>query len=35
VTGFWLMIVATALTVISAYDYLSGAWDMLIGRRRD
>ncbi len=35
VAGFWLMIVATALTVISAYDYLSGAWDMLIGRRRD
>ncbi len=34
-TGFWLMIVATVLTIVSAYDYLSGAWDMLIGTRRD
>ncbi len=33
--GFWLMVVATALTLISAYDYLSGAWEMLIGTRRD
>jgi CDP-diacylglycerol--glycerol-3-phosphate 3-phosphatidyltransferase len=32
VTGFWLMVVATALTVISAIDYLAGASTMLIGR---
>lgn len=35
IVGFWLMVVATALTVVSGYDYLAGAWDMLIGRRRD
>jgi CDP-diacylglycerol---glycerol-3-phosphate 3-phosphatidyltransferase len=33
--GFWLMILATVLTVVSAYDYLSGAWGMLLGRRGD
>jgi CDP-diacylglycerol--glycerol-3-phosphate 3-phosphatidyltransferase len=33
--GFWLMVVATALTVVSGYDYVAGAWDMLTGRRRD
>lgn len=33
--GFWLMVVATALTLVSGYDYVAGAWDMLIGRRRD
>ena len=31
-TGFWLMIVATALTVISAIDYLAGASRILTGR---
>lgn len=31
-TGFWLMIVATALTVISAIDYLAGASSILTGR---
>jgi CDP-diacylglycerol--glycerol-3-phosphate 3-phosphatidyltransferase len=35
VTGFWLMVVATALTVISAIDYLAGASTMLIGRGSD
>ena len=30
--GFWLMIVATALTVISAIDYLAGASRILMGR---
>jgi CDP-diacylglycerol--glycerol-3-phosphate 3-phosphatidyltransferase len=34
-TGFWLMIVATVLTIVSAYDYLAGAWGMLLGRGRD
>ncbi len=33
--GFWLMVVATVLTVLSGYDYVAGAWEMLIGRRRD
>jgi CDP-diacylglycerol---glycerol-3-phosphate 3-phosphatidyltransferase len=33
--GFWLMVVATALTLVSGYDYVAGAWDMLVGRRRD
>jgi CDP-diacylglycerol--glycerol-3-phosphate 3-phosphatidyltransferase len=33
--GFWLMVAATALTVVSGYDYVAGAWDMLTGRRRD
>jgi CDP-diacylglycerol--glycerol-3-phosphate 3-phosphatidyltransferase len=33
--GFWLMVVATILTVVSAYDYLAGAWGMLLGERRD
>ncbi len=33
--GFWLMVVATILTIVSGYDYVAGAWDMLIGRRRD
>ena len=31
-TGFWLMILATALTVISAIDYLAGASRILTGR---
>jgi CDP-diacylglycerol--glycerol-3-phosphate 3-phosphatidyltransferase len=35
VTGFWLMVVATALTVISAIDYLAGASTMLTGRAHD
>ena len=30
--GLWLMIVATALTVISAIDYLAGASRILMGR---
>jgi len=30
--GLWLMIVATALTVISAIDYLAGASRLLMGR---
>lgn len=35
VLGFWLMVAATVLTIASAWDYLSGAWGMLLGRRRD
>ncbi|HET8587702.1 MAG TPA: CDP-diacylglycerol--glycerol-3-phosphate 3-phosphatidyltransferase [Candidatus Limnocylindria bacterium] len=31
-TGFWLMIVATALTVVSGWDYLRGALPILMGR---
>lgn len=33
--GFWLMVAATVLTIVSGYDYVAGAWDMLVGRRRD
>jgi CDP-diacylglycerol--glycerol-3-phosphate 3-phosphatidyltransferase len=33
--GFWLMVLATLLTIVSGYDYVAGAWGMLIGRRRD
>jgi CDP-diacylglycerol---glycerol-3-phosphate 3-phosphatidyltransferase len=33
--GFWLMVVATVLTIVSAYDYLAGAWGMLLGRSGD
>ncbi len=29
--GFWLMVVATALTVISAWDYVRGAMPILMG----
>ncbi len=35
VIGFWLMVAATVLTIVSGYDYVAGAWDMLVGRRRD
>lgn len=31
--GFWLMVVATILTVVSAWDYLHGAWPILTGSR--
>lgn len=34
-TGFWLMVLATVLTVVSGYDYVAGAWSMLVGGRRD
>lgn len=30
--GFWLMVVATVLTVVSALDYLRGALPLLLGR---
>ncbi len=30
--GFWLMVVATALTLISGWDYLKGALPILMGR---
>lgn len=30
--GFWLMVVATALTVVSGWDYLKGALPLLMGR---
>ena len=33
--GFWLMVLATILTVVSGYDYVAGAWNMLLGRRSD
>lgn len=29
--GYWLMVVATVLTVVSAWDYLRGAWPLLVG----
>ena len=31
--GFWLMVLATALTLISGWDYLRGALPLLRGRR--
>lgn len=31
--GFWLMVIATVLTVVSGWDYLRGAWPLLRGRR--
>jgi CDP-diacylglycerol--glycerol-3-phosphate 3-phosphatidyltransferase len=31
--GFWLMVVATALTVASGWDYVRGALPILMGRR--
>jgi CDP-diacylglycerol--glycerol-3-phosphate 3-phosphatidyltransferase len=33
--GFWLMVLATALTVASGLDYLRGALPLLNGRRSD
>jgi CDP-diacylglycerol---glycerol-3-phosphate 3-phosphatidyltransferase len=33
--GFWMMVVATLLTVVSAVDYLRGALPMLFGRADD
>lgn len=33
-TGFWVMVAATVLTVVSAWDYLSGAAPLLLGQRR-
>jgi CDP-diacylglycerol--glycerol-3-phosphate 3-phosphatidyltransferase len=33
--GYWLMVVATILTVVSAVDYLRGAVPMLLGRTGD
>jgi CDP-diacylglycerol--glycerol-3-phosphate 3-phosphatidyltransferase len=30
--GFWLMVIATALTVVSGWDYLRGALPILMGR---
>ena len=32
--GYWLMVVATALTVASGWDYLAGALPLLRGERR-
>ena len=32
-TGFWTMVLATILTVVSGVQYLLGAWPMLAGRR--
>jgi CDP-diacylglycerol--glycerol-3-phosphate 3-phosphatidyltransferase len=32
-SGFWLMVVATALTLISGWDYLKGALPILMGRQ--
>ena len=34
-TGFWTMLLATALTVVSGVQYLLNAWPMLAGRRSD
>ncbi|MGQ0609032.1 MAG: CDP-diacylglycerol--glycerol-3-phosphate 3-phosphatidyltransferase [Chloroflexota bacterium] len=34
VAGFWLMVVATVLTVASGWDYLRGALPLLRGERR-
>lgn len=34
VAGDWVMVVATALTVISGWDYLAGAMPLLRGERR-
>ncbi|MEO7294752.1 MAG: CDP-diacylglycerol--glycerol-3-phosphate 3-phosphatidyltransferase [Candidatus Limnocylindria bacterium] len=31
--GFWLMVIATALTVVSGWDYLRGALPLLRGQR--
>ncbi len=31
--GFWVMVVATALTVVSGLAYLRGAWPILVGDR--
>ena len=31
-TGFWLMVAATVLTVVSGLAYLRGAWPILVGR---
>jgi CDP-diacylglycerol--glycerol-3-phosphate 3-phosphatidyltransferase len=33
VVGFWLMVVATALTIVSGWDYLKGALPLLRGER--
>ena len=33
--GFWAMVVATALTVVSGWDYLRSAWPMLRAERSD
>ena len=33
--GFWLMLLATLLTVVSALDYLAGAFSLLMGRGDD
>lgn len=32
-TGFWIMVVATVLTLVSGWDYLRGALPMLLGHR--
>jgi CDP-diacylglycerol--glycerol-3-phosphate 3-phosphatidyltransferase len=32
-TGFWIMVVATVLTVVSGLVYLRAAWPILAGRR--
>jgi len=31
--GFWTMVLATVLTVVSGWDYLRGAMPLLLGRR--
>ena len=33
VTGLWIMVVATALTIVSGWDYLRGALPILRGGR--
>lgn len=34
IAGFWIMVVATVLTVVSAWDYLRGAFPLLTGSAR-
>lgn len=34
IAGFWIMVVATVLTVVSAWDYLRGALPLLTGSAR-
>ena len=33
IVGYWLMVIATVLTVVSGWDYLRGALPLLLGRR--
>jgi len=34
VVGYWLMVLATALTVVSGWDYLRGTLSLLRGQRK-